>query len=177
MSETEGTTVGWLPSLGGWRKNEGASRKDILSGLVRLWPVLFYMSHVSPLTQVHISHSLTSRFLSDRPLCLTNNPTKAETEICTDTYFSSSWTVASYKEIQNKDQDLEFVLHSWISHNLIWSFFIFFWWLHYRMLTSKILGLVGFFSRVFLQSLNGPCIIIVLAFTYGIVNLEFFWKH
>lgn len=55
----EKTVVGWLPSLGGWWKDEGASRKDILSGLVRVWPVLGYMSLLAHLTHKHTLRALS----------------------------------------------------------------------------------------------------------------------
>lgn len=84
--ETERTVTGWLPSLGGRRKDERASRKDILSALVRLWPVLCYMSLVAHLRREHMF--LTSPFFSDHPLCLTTDPTQADTERRSDTCFS-----------------------------------------------------------------------------------------
>lgn len=49
-TETERTVAGWLPSLEGWWEDEGASRKGILSGLVRVWPMLRCMSLVGRLT-------------------------------------------------------------------------------------------------------------------------------
>lgn len=91
--ETERTVSGWLPSLGAWWKEEGASRKDILSALVRLWPVLCYISLVACLRHEHMF--LTSPFCSDHPLCLTTDPTRADTERRSDTCFSSPGTVAS----------------------------------------------------------------------------------
>lgn len=91
--ETERTVTGWLPSLGGWWKEEGASRKDSLSALVRLWPVLCYMSLVARLRHEHMF--LTSPFYSDHPLCLTTDPTQADTERRSDTCVSSPGTVAS----------------------------------------------------------------------------------
>lgn len=70
-TETERTVAGRLPSLGGWWEDEGASRKDILSGLVRVWPVLGYMSLVGRLTHrrafltlSHITLPLRSPFIS-----------------------------------------------------------------------------------------------------------------
>lgn len=91
--ETERTVTGWLPSLGAWWKAEGASRKGIPSALVRLWPVLCYMSLVARLRHEHMF--LTAPFYSDHPLCLTTDPTQADTERRSDTCVSSPGTAAS----------------------------------------------------------------------------------
>lgn len=91
--ETETTVTGWLPSLGGWRKDERASRKDVLSALVRLWPVLCCVSLVARVRHEHMF--LTSPIFSDHPLCLTTDPTQADSERRSNTCFSSPGTVAS----------------------------------------------------------------------------------
>lgn len=96
--ETETTVTGWLPSLGGWRKDERASRKDVLSALVRLWPVLCCVTLVACVRHEHMF--LTSPFFSDHPLCLTTDPTQADSERRSDTCFSSPGTVASSRRTQ-----------------------------------------------------------------------------
>lgn len=52
----DGEDSRWLAALprGGWWRDEGASRKDILSCLVRVWPVLHLMSLVARITNKHI---------------------------------------------------------------------------------------------------------------------------
>lgn len=117
--ETERTVTGWLPSLGGWRKDERASRKDILSALVRLWPVLWYMSLVARLRHEHMF--LTSPFFSDHPLCLTTDPTQADTERRSDTCFSSPGTVASQRRTHSSVFTLTHEITEWL------------WCLNYRM--------------------------------------------
>lgn len=55
-----GRSLADCPPLGGWWKDEGASRKDGLSGLVRVWPALGYLSLLAHLnTQTHTSPSVS----------------------------------------------------------------------------------------------------------------------
>lgn len=118
------------PPLGGWRKDERASRKDILSALVRLWPVLCYMSLVACLRHEHMF--LTSPFFSDHPLCLTTDPTQADTERRSDTCFSSPGTVASQRRTHSSVFTLTDEMTGWRL-----------WCLNYRM-QKKILASFAF---------------------------------
>lgn len=108
-TDRERTVVGWPPYLGGWWTDEGASKKDILSGLVRVWPVLRDMSLLAHRTQKHTlltpSH-ITLLFRSPSVSHQWPNPgRKWETHRQTLGYLSSARTVASYREKQNKGTD------------------------------------------------------------------------
>lgn len=106
----EKTVVGWLPSLGGWWKDEGASRKDILSGLVRVWPVLGYMSLLAHLTHKHTLRALSHITLLFRSPSVSHqwpNPGRNwETYRQTLGYLSSARTVASYRGETEQGQRL-----------------------------------------------------------------------
>lgn len=110
--ETARTVTGGLPSLGAWWKEKGASRKDILSAPVRPWPGLCYMSLVARLRHEHMF--LTSPFCSDHPLCLTTDPTQADTERRSDTCFSSPGTVASERRTRSAVFTLADEITGWV---------------------------------------------------------------
>lgn len=92
----------WLTALPwglveGWR---GIHERHSVWSCQSLASALLHVTCGPSNTQAHVSHCLTSPFLSDHPLSPTSDPTQAETYIQTLGYLSSPRTVASYREKQ-----------------------------------------------------------------------------
>lgn len=123
-TDRERTVAGWLPYLGGWWEDEGPSRKDILSGHVRVLSALAHMSLVTHLTRKHTLLTVSHITLPFRSTSVSHQWPNSDRNWETLGCLSSVRTVASDRgkqghrshNLRSKPDFYNLVAHDWIHH-------------------------------------------------------------